>query len=518
MMHSRPFTLVVILMVGFIYSCGKNKDKSPPSSNNTITSFGFLVNRNPALPQDIIGEIDQDTIRVVIFPGTDVQDLKADFVHAGNVITVGDLPQVSGQSGHDFNQHIEYKVTAADGQIMIYQVKIEDTGLPLLSISTNGLPVESKEQYVSGYMQVKANRAGDSLFGGSIEIRGRGNSTWGMPKKPYKIKLGKKAGLLGMHDSKQWVLLANYTDKSLLRNELAFELSRRLQLAYTPSSSFVDVVLNGQYIGNYQLVDQIEVDGNKVNIEKQPVNASTFPEIKGGYLVEVDGFAQSEKIHFTTARSMMVSVHYPKDDEISAEQVDYITTHFQQFEDRLFADNFSDPSTGYQAYFDLDSYVNWFIVNEVLGNPDIFWSTYMYKSRNSDKLFTGPVWDLDIAANNDYRIGDATQQLMVDVAHEPKLWIKRLMNDPAFRHAVRDRWNLIKQDKVFDLPQQVDQLSLPLHASQKKNFQKWPILSQKVWLNLQAAGTYPGELVYLKDFLTKRIAWLDATFNGIRFD
>lgn len=517
MMHSLKFAVVLIVLFVLISSCRKNKPLVP-STTNSITSFVFLAERNPGLPQDIFGEIDQDTIRVMVFPGTDIRQLKADFVHAGESITVNELPQVSGQSVHDFNQPVAYQVTAANGQIRSYPVKIEDTGLPLLSISTNGIPVDSKEQYIAGYLQVIVNRAGDSLFGGAMEIRGRGNSTWGMPKKPYKIKLGKKAGLLGMNDSKQWVLLANYTDKSLLRNELAFELSRRVQLAYTPASRFVDVVMNGQYLGNYQLVEQIEVDAKKVNIEKQPVLGTTLPEIKGGYLVEVDGFAQSEKIHFTTARSMMVSVHYPKDDEISAEQVDYITTNFQQFEDRLFADNFSDPSTGYQAYFDLDSYVNWFIVNEVLGNPDIFWSTYMYKSRNSDKLFTGPVWDLDIAANNDYRIGDATQQLMVDVAHEPKLWIKRLMNDPAFRHAVRDRWNLIKQDKVFDLPQQVDQLSLPLHASQKKNFQKWPILSQKVWLNLQAAGSYPGELVYLKDFLTKRIAWLGATFNGIRFD
>ena len=141
----------------------------------------------------------------------------------------------------------------------------------------------------------------------------------------------------------------------------------------------------------------------------------------------------------------------------------------------------------------------------------------MYKDRDNDKIYTGPMWDLDIAANNDERLGDAVNQLMTDVAHEPKLWINRLMQDKTFRNAVRDRWNAIKAE-MNSIPAFVDVIANQLSLSQKKNFQKWNILNEKVYLNLQVAGSYEGEVTYLKNYLTNRLAWLDTEFNSNRFD
>lgn len=510
-------SLPLIILTAFLFSCSKNKEVIPPGTDKNFTLFQFNVAQNTLLPQDISCSIQNDTIYAVAFSATDLTALKANFVTDGIEVTVNEQKQVSGQTVQNFTTPLTYIVKAEDGSTKKYVVKFTDTKLPVVYISTNNVPIESKEEYIPAYVQIKNNLTGDSLYGGSMEIRGRGNSTWGMPKKPYKIKLNKKAGLIGMNESKQWVLLANYADKSLMRNEVGFELSRRIGLAYTPAGRFVDVILNGSYIGNYELVEQIDVDENKVNIAEQEENATTLPEITGGYLVEVDGFAYSESVYFNTPRNMSISVHYPDDDEISTEQKDYIAHHFSMFEDSLFADNFGDPLNGYQKYFDLESYVNWYIVNEVIGNPDIFWSTYMYKDRDNDKIYTGPVWDLDIAANNDERIGDAVNKLMTDVAHEPKLWINRLMLDKTFRNAVRDRWNAIKAE-MNSIPAFTDVLANQLAASQQKNFQRWNILNEKVYLNLQVAGSYAGEVSYLKNYLTNRIAWLDTEFNGGRFD
>lgn len=498
-------------------ACSKSKESPQPSGENSFISFSFLSSQNPSLFQDISCDIINDTIYAVTFSGTDIKSLKASFSTMAHEVLVEGQRQTSNQTSNDFTNMLLYNLKAEDGSTKTYTVKFSDTKLPVVHISTNNVPIESKDVYISGYMHIKHNLTGDSLYAGNIEIKGRGNSTWSMPKKPYKFKLDKKASLMGMNESKQWVLLANYADKSLIRNEVGFELSRRSGLVYTPAGKFVDVVLNGKYIGNYQLVEQVDVGEYKVNIHEQEEGSSTLPAISGGYLTEVDGFAYTESVYFFTNKSMPVTVHYPDDDEINEAQKNYIAHHYSMFEDSLFSENFTNPLTGYQQYFDLDSYVNWYIVNEIMGNPDIFWSTYMYKDFNNNKLYTGPVWDLDIAANNDERIGDAVNKLMIDAAHEPKVWIYRLMQDPSFRNAVRNRWNTIKP-AINSIPLFVDALVQQLDYSQRKNFQLWNILSEKVYLNLQVAGSYKGETDYLKNYLTNRIAWLDTQFNGARFN
>ena len=509
--------LFTACIISFCLACSKTEETPAPSDEKTFTSFSFTITQNATLPQDIVCEIENDTIYAFVFSGTDITNLKPSFTSKATGVLIGDVKQVSNQAAHDFSRLITYTVKAADGSAKNYVVKFSDTKLPALYISTNNVPIESRDTYIPGYVTIKEKMSSDSLFGGEMEIKGRGNSTWDMPKKPYKFKLGKKAGLLGMNESKQWVLLANYADKSLVRNEVAFELSRRAGLAYTPAGKYVDVILNGKYIGNYELVEQIDVGEHKVNIHEQEEGANTWPEISGGYLTEVDGFAFTEAVNFLTTRGMPVAVHYPDDDEITDAQKIYITNHYNKFEDSLFSDNFTDINKGYQQYFDLDSYVNYYIVNEVVGNPDIFWSTYMYKDYGNDKMYSGPVWDFDIAANNDDRIGDAVNRLMIDAAHEPKMWINRLMEDPAFRKAVRERWNIVKAN-ITSIPAFVDVLAFQLQYSQTKNFQRWNILNQKVYRNFEVAGSYKGETDYLKNYLTNRITWLDDVFNGPRFD
>lgn len=496
--------LIFMVLAG---SCKKQPEeiKEPEPvllSDKIIKSFVFKAGKNPVLVNDVIGEIKGDTIYALAFSGTNISQLVPEFTFDGIKVTVNETVQTSNVTVHDFTKPITYTVVAEDNSKKAYAVKFTDNGIAALYISTtNNAAIDSKDSYVTGTLKLVGNFK-DVLFEGKTEIKGRGNSTWGMPKKPYRIKLDKKSGILGMSESKNWVLLANYADKTLMRNELAFMLSRNSGLAFTPDSRYVEVFLNGNYQGSYLLTEQIKEGKDLVDVEQE-----------GGYLLEQDGFAGSEPVHFYTKKNMPVTVKYPDDKEITPLQKEYISNHYQKFEDALFSAGFTDPVNGYRKYFDVDSYINYYLVNEVMGNPDVFWSTYMYKKPNDDKIYTGPVWDFDIAINNDDRLGDQVNGLMFNAAHEPKVWIKRLMEDPAFRQKIRLRWNELKA-KIITLPASADLLSKKLAVSQHRNFTKWNILNAKVYREFQIAGSYNAEVAYLKNYLNNHINWLDAKFNS----
>jgi spore coat protein CotH len=505
------------------WSCKKNTTiEQPPAQETTLSdkkaflSFGFKTSQNPSLKEDIAFTISNDTLYASILPEIKLSDLIAEFTFEGKSVTVNGVSQKSGVTKQNFEPPLSYIITAEDNSSKIFKVVIE-VKLPVLNINTGGAAIESKENYITGHIKITGNASVSNSYEGTMRIRGRGNSTWGMAKKPYKIKLDQKASLLGMNSDKTWVLLANYADKTMMRNEIAFELSRRLGLTFTPQSRFVDLYLNNAYQGIYQLTEQIEVASHKVNIEEQEKNARDLPEIAGGYLLEVDGFAYSEPVYIQTPKGMPLTVHYPDAEDISNEQIQFITDYVNDFEQALFADNFTDPANGYRKYLDVDAFINYYLVNEIIGNPDAFWSTYLYKTR-AGKLQAGPVWDFDIAANNDDRLGNAVNKLMLDAAHDPKAWISRLMEDESFRKAVKNRWNEVKSSKVNNITLFIDELSKRLNPSQKENFVKWNILNTKVYREPELHHTYQGEVKALRNFMERRIKWLDTQFQGPRFN
>ena len=393
------------------------------------------------------------------------------------------------------------------------------TNIPTIYINTtNSAPITSKETYVPGMLVAISSDGKEEILGdgsgAAIEIRGRGNSTWGMAKKPYRVKFGSKTNFLNLPaKAKSWTLLANYADKSLIRNGVAFKISELIGLEFSPSARFVDVVLNGEYIGSYMVSDQVEVDENRVNVETQKTTDTTLPDISGGYLLEIDGFASSEPVWFTTGKSLPITVKYPKDDEINPEQLAYIVSFTQKFENALFSSNFKDPESGYRALVDTTSLINWYIGCELTGNSDSFWSTYIYKRKNIDKFFFGPLWDYDIAFNNDSRLGDATQKLMREHAHNPKTWIQRFWEDEWFKRAVYRRWTELIEENIIDqLLTYVDETSTLIDASQKKNYEKWGKLSSKVYLEQNLFPTYNGYVNYLKRYLNERSEFLSKSF------
>ncbi|MCG9881647.1 MAG: CotH kinase family protein, partial [Bacteroidia bacterium] len=383
-------------------------------------------------------------------------------------------------------------------------------GLPLLVIETlNGSPITSKEDYTIADLQIfQPNSMGGNRIQLPMQIRLRGNSTFNFEKKPYRLKLNTRQSILGMPAHRDWVLLANYVDKSLIRNELAFELSRRFGLKYTPRTRFVDVILNNKYIGNYQLAEQIEIDPNRVNISEMKVTDTSEVNISGGYLLEADERLDGSSWFYSQFNIPLV---IKEPEPIQESQKTYISNYIKSFERALFFIDHNDTVSGYKSFINSESFIDWLLVNELSKNNDaiFFSSVFLYKNRN-EKLTIGPVWDFDIAFGNvNYNFNDFPQGWWV----RNHLWFLGLMSDTAFSNSFFTKWKQIKNTKLNTLNTYIDSLSSTLYLSQNLNYQVWQTLDSLVFYNPVAYGSYEAELDALKRWLDIRIHWIDKQIN-----
>ncbi|CAG5002988.1 hypothetical protein DYBT9275_03020 [Dyadobacter sp. CECT 9275] len=395
------------------------------------------------------------------------------------------------------------------------QAQTQQTNLPTLVITTtDNQPVDSKDDYRTGTLTVLAQGETDGIYNGAIQIKGRGNSTWNFNKKPYRIKLDTKTKLLGMNaNAKDWVLLANFADKTLLRNALAFELGKFIGMPFSNSYRLVDVYLNNEFLGNYTLTDQVETAPDRVNL-----SGGDGSETSEGFFLEQDGFASdaTETSWFqTTSKQIRFVIKDPDDEDITQQQKDDIKGYMDQYEGKLFSEDFKDATNGYRPKVDMASLVNWYLASEITGNPDAFWSTYMFKKTNEGKLYYGPLWDFDISFNNDTRIGSSTYRRMSDVAHENKTYIRQYLEDDQFFLALRTRWKQLQTDGLkAHLLSKLTSLKQQINDSQQLNFQKWDILNTIVYLELWARGSYSAETDFLTSYIENHIDWLDREING----
>lgn len=382
--------------------------------------------------------------------------------------------------------------------------------LPLLSITTGSGDIVSKEIYVPGTITL-SDSAGGLLVQGAVEIRGRGNTTWSMPKKPYRLKLAASTSLLGMPANRHWVLLANYSDKSLLRNDLTFELSRMMGMAWTSRSRFVDVQVNGRYDGVYQLTEHVRVGADRVNIPEMRASDTSAANITGGYLLEVDE-RRGEAFCFNSTMTRMVFCAANPETLLEpawARQRAYIQSYIARTDSSIFSSRFTDPDVGYAAFLDVESVINYYVLQEVVKNVDggLRFGPYMYKQRNG-KLFFGPVWDFDLAIGNvNYDGADRA-----DGWHARKSqWFIRLFEDPAFKARVATRWREMKGAGTIDsLKKLVFSRGNYLSVVQVRNFERWPILGTYVWPNRVVTGSYDGEVIALNVWLLGRLQWVDT--------
>lgn len=392
------------------------------------------------------------------------------------------------------------------------------TDLPAVYITTPQGSELNTETYVVSTMQI-VEADGTVTDYADTKVRGRGTAKFALDKKPYKLKLATKSRLISADGAKakKWNLMAQHGDKSLLRNAVASYIALEAGQPFAPAVKFVDLVLNGDYQGTYQLTDQIDIRTHRVNITEQPELVDASTNITGGYLLEIDEAADdTEGVSvFTTSRGVTVTVKSPDEDYIVPAQLEYIKNHVQMFEDALFAANWTDPAEGYRKYLDLESLVQWYITAEYAAEPNSFRSVYFYKDIDSDLLTFGPVWDFDFAFDNSSRWGYRPEAL---VAQEGRgadwcfTWINRLRQDPEFHKAVNAKWQQLVAAGISDkVNAYIDAQAAVVDRSQQLNFAKYPI-AEKAHDERVLFATYSEGIEHLKRTAAARAEFLTGAF------
>ena len=373
---------------------------------------------------------------------------------------------------------------------------VQLTNLPTVVIHTkDNIEPYDKVNEIDCFISIISDN-GQTLLADSAQIRLRGNASMGFPKKPYRIKFAHKHKVLGAPASaKKWTLINNYGDKTLMRNQLAFELSRRFGMPYTPFCAYVDVIVNGDYKGCYQLCDQIEVKKGRVDIEE------------GGYLIEADAYAGSEASMFWSAKGTPVTIKYPKEDSITWEQSEYIRQHYDKMENN------------WKTYLDLNTFLRHFLVGEFSGNTDTYWSTYFYKHRANDTLYVGPCWDFDLAFENDnrtypiknlsdyiYRTNGSTTGYMRTLVDKIVVKDTQAKQQLAAIYEQARRKGLTEESFIA----YIDEQEAMLQQSQRLNFIRWPIMNQRVHQNPKLWGSYTAEVENVRNYIRDRFTWMDA--------
>ena len=389
------------------------------------------------------------------------------------------------------------------------------TNLPTVVIHTqDDVAPYDKEHEITCLVTIISND-GASVLTDTATIRERGNYSRNFPKKPYRIKFANKHKVLGSKaNAKKWTLINNYGDKTLMRNQLAFELSRRFGMPYTPFCAYVDVVLNGDYKGCYQLCDQIEVRKNRVDIEEMTAEDNSGEALTGGYLIEADAYAEEEpeQSMFWSAKGTGVTIKSPGDDEITPEQKEYIRAHYSSME------------INWKNYLDLNTFLRHFLVGEMSGNTDTYWSVYMYKHRLNDTMYVGPCWDFDLAFENDnrtYPISNKTDYIYrtcgSTTGYLKTLVDKIVVQNAGAKNRLETIWAEIRQAGFTEesFIAYIDEQAALLQQSQRLNFMRWPILNEYVHQNPRTYGSYEAEVENVRHFINYRIAWMD---NKLHFD
>ncbi len=417
-------------------------------------------------------------------------------------------------------------------------VSVAYTGLPVVQIDLNtSIGLITKETYVQGSMKIISETYGNFSYEFVKEkegLKGRGNSSWGMPKKGYNIKFDSKQSLFGLPESKKWCIIANYSDKSLLRNKFASILGTKVYNAvWNPSFISVDVIINGEYLGNYIFCEKISLDDGR--IEAQDISNCTEKKIAngkytdqnndgaidlydGGFILEIDARADAD-FYFTT--SYDGSPFTLKDpDEVTEEMQEHVRTIVQTAEDALYGDDFTNLEYGWRKFIDEDSMIDWFIVNEFAKNNDaiFFTSVYLYYNPADRTLHMGPNWDYDISCGNiDYNGCDNPEGWYIKDAK----WLSRMVKDPVFIANVKSRWNEKKSELLSTISTNtgtVQTLANSISVSAEYNFMKWQILGTYVWPNpagFEIRTTYQSEVDYMLDWCNTRYTWLDTAINGL---
>lgn len=386
--------------------------------------------------------------------------------------------------------------------------------LPVLEITMpNGDEVISKTEYNDITLSITNTDEEYCIENVPGFLRGRGNATWKlMEKKSYKLKFEKKQNLLGIGEyaDKDWILLANHCDQTMLRNYLAFYLARELDgIEYTTDARFVEVVINGKYKGVYLLCEQVEAAKGRVNIEVDP------KELDTGYLIELDQYADDDEgaVEDVTYFSLKSGDLYTLKSDATPEQVAFIKEYITQVDKAIR----NCKKEEIEKLIDLDSCVDMYILQEFMLNIDVGWSSFFMYKNAGGKLFFGPAWDFDLAAGNDRRLfaGGSEGVYVGDPDNSFKQrnkWYMILMQEDWFKALVKERWNEVRP-YFEEISSVAEQTAKDMKQSVDRNYARWDIFRQRINQEpdcVMILANYRLHTKHLYKWLDDRYAWFDG--------
>lgn len=371
--------------------------------------------------------------------------------------------------------------------------------LPVLHIETeNRAPIESKEIYLNAsYWLDTMGKEGLEGIGSKeeplpMQIRGRGHSSWKGAKKPYKIKLSKKTALMGMSKNKHWALL-----KPSENTVAGLQIGKLMNMAWTPSFRPVEVVLNGDYIGLYFLTETIRIDENRVNIHEQQDQETDPDLITGGWLVEVDNYSDDCQITIPENGRFNLTVRYHSPEDLSDTQLQWLTEELKNMNASIYSTD--KTSADWEKYIDVESMARYFIVQEVMDNPDGFHgSFYLHKDLAPDaKWVAGPIWDI-VCYNREKT--DYTFKMKVHYSVTSH-WIGEIILYDSFCKAVVKAWREVYPSRLSEIYGYIDEVIYPLSEAWSNDCERW-IEDPTETAELRADR--------IKAALQRNIEWFDA--------
>ncbi len=433
-----------------------------------------------------------------------------------------------------------------DGETPPTPTPISNGDLPQFTLTTNGAVIVD-EPKVSADLSIMKNNT--VLFDGPIGIEFRGASSQGFEKKSYGFETWDTSGqdldvsLLGFPEEEDWILNGPYSDKSLVRNHLIYDLAREMG-NYASRTELVELNINDSYQGIYVFMEKLKRDKDRINISKLKIDENTGEDLTGGYILKIDKLSGSNLGQsYTSSNSFESQIpppgngmgqtikylyEYPEAEDITTEQKAYISDYVTQFENALSSDTFADPQAGYANYIDVDSFIDFFLLNELSNNVDGYrLSTYMHKDK-AGKLAMGPIWDFNLAFGNaDYCSGGETnvwaykfnERCNLDFWLVP-FWWERLLQDPAFVVKLKDRWNGLRGTtfSIGSIGTKIDSFVTRMQdaGAIEENFNTWSVLGVYVWPNNFVGDSYDQESNYLKTWIDDRLQWLDTAINELQ--
>lgn len=443
-----------------------------------------------------------------------LSQLKVVFKAVADHITVGNVKQVSGETPNDFRKEVVFRLYTVHNEYREFTLSVVNpsdsySGFPVLALITEDeKAVDSKDNWVPGRMVFDPQQSDYTLQSETMNIKGRGHNSWGQPKKPYNIKLSNKVSFMGMNKHKRWSVLANAGDRTLLRNRVAYHIGRLTKLAWTPDTRYVDVILNGKFVGNYLLTEQIRVDKNRVNITE--AEEGMKPE-EVGYLLEFDRYVE-DNYFYTKRRQLPVNIKDPDEDLLTPAQKEYIANYVDEVEALLYDKDKIDIA--YRNMIDIDTFIDWWIVTELTENRDtrLPGSCHMYKDAGG-KLCAGPLWDFDLTTflgnTRSFMHYDYEVDLSAPVDANRSLWNKKLFTDPVFKARAKERWNQYKSsfETISDF---IDHEKDVIKTSATRNWELWEIGQGS---NKDELLSWEDAVQRLKENYNIRLNWLDKQIN-----